>query len=228
MKRFCMRRRQHQQQAWLRRRPVLAALSLGLCCGGMLPLMATPAQAQSCGGRVPPVVPPGGGLAIPPLVGQPGSPSAPLPVPPVPDGSGVALPGGMSAASMRLAMLLGQMLDGVLSPAQAWQKGELTADDVIAIFRKQVGEWGRIQGREDEALMRALAGLLAQHAPQRVPVEQAATLPRKLRLWLGEYYRTQGDARAEALFQSVLAQVQEPQVKEDSTVVLAHLRLGRY
>ena len=105
----------------------------------------------------------------------------------------VAAPKAIAAASTAftevnvrsgvVAVLLAQMRSGALAPEEAWQNGDLKAEDVL--YALQTPDVTDAKAKSDAPLRIALAGVLVRHAPQQLaPLTASAPLT----LVLADYY----------------------------------------
>lgn len=104
---------------------------------------------------------------------------------------------------VRVAALLAitQISQGQLTPQQAWERDLLNANDIVQLLNQP----RRLTPAEsNEELKRDLAGLLVRYAPATVATPK--TLSARVRLELGIYYSSIGDARAIPLCQALIAE----------------------
>lgn len=126
----------------------------------------------------------------------------------------------VSVEAARVPMLLGQMEAGQLTPEAAWKSGALTREGLLFLFERHLDVWKLTDAQSNNGLSLKLAGLLVKETPE------GAKLSRKVRLWLGEFYRVQKDERAAALFEGVLDEFKAPVKSKDPVLFLATERLA--
>lgn len=107
---------------------------------------------------------------------------------------------------------LAQIKAGTLSPEDAWQSGALTYDNIVDFFQAGAAEWIINARQKDNGLHHALIVLLLAHEGERF--KNLPSVPPYLRLWLADYYQSQGDSKCVEVAESILSQLPKPLTKE--------------
>ena len=101
-----------------------------------------------------------------------------------------------------------QIKAGALTMEEAWQSGALTYDNIADLLEHETDVYViHFQG-EDRRLHHQLVELLLQHESARF--DALEKVPQRVRLWLADYYQSQGNEKAIAVAQSIVAEHQQP------------------
>ena len=139
----------------------------------------------------------------------------------------------LAAGELEAPLVLQLLQSGKLTVEQAWQQNQLNVAQVSLMLEKEVRQSGSLLINDDhpgtvqlDPLRRSLAGLLVQHdarfadlvAPgsaeyserEQAQTQRLQSIPRRVRLWVGEALLSQNDRRGEAVLQSILAEAKPP------------------
>ena len=133
-------------------------------------------------------------------------------------------------ARARIGTLV-EMLAAGQDAKTVWARGEWKSEDVVWALENIIRNDGILQGRprEGKSARESLANLLAQYGGDLVSGENWRLLPSKTRLWLGDYYRRDGDDRAVSVLESVVSELEERDIRsngEDSLLFAGIERLA--
>lgn len=115
----------------------------------------------------------------------------------------------LDAAFVRSSGALGQIRAGVLSPAAAWQRGDLRAEDAVAFLQSGSNLWIDHESESRRRLHHAFAEVLVRHASERLA--PLSSVPPRVRLWMADYYGSRGDAHTLEVAESLISEFQNPQ-----------------
>ena len=143
------------------------------------------------------VAPIGGSIIVAPIAG--------IAIPSAPD---VALtPLGFDAQAIKTPILVARLRSHQITPQQAYDAGEMSADDALDVLQ-WIDWWGGFHWGKEVELRRQIVAVVVNNAPKAV--ENPAPLAPFVRLWLADYYESIRDERCLALAEGILKELPQP------------------
>ncbi len=117
-------------------------------------------------------------------------------------------PVGFNLSNTARDVALEQIKAGTLTPEAAWQSGALTFDNIADLLENEADVYViHFQGA-DRRFHHQLVELLLQHESARF--DSLEKVPQRVRLWLADYYQSQGNEKAITVAESIVAEHQQP------------------